>query len=64
MAAWPSRVLKGTKMAGRMGNARHHVRNLKIVEIDTENNLLLVRGAVPGARNTILRLAATPAKQD
>ena len=63
MAAWPSRVLKGTKMPGRMGNAKHHVKNLKVVEVDTENNLLLVRGAVPGSRNTILRLTATPVKQ-
>ena len=63
MAAWPSRVLKGTKMPGRMGNARHHVKNLKVVEVDTENNLLLVRGAVPGSRNTILRLTTTSSKQ-
>jgi large subunit ribosomal protein L3 len=63
MAAWPSRVFKGTKMAGRMGHYRHHVRNLKVVEVDTENNLLLVRGAVPGSRNTILRLTASTAEQ-
>ena len=63
MAAWPARVLKGTKMPGRMGNVRHHVKNLKVVEIDTENNLLLVRGAVPGSRNTILRLTTTSSKQ-
>jgi large subunit ribosomal protein L3 len=63
MAAWPSRVLKGTKMAGRMGNRKHHVKNLKVVEIDAENNLLLVKGAVPGSRNTILRLTAESAKQ-
>jgi large subunit ribosomal protein L3 len=63
MAAWPSRVLKGTRMPGRMGNVRHHVKNLKVVEIDKENNLLLVRGAVPGSRNTILRLTAGAAKQ-
>ncbi len=63
MAAWPSRVHKGTKMPGRMGNARHHVKNLKVVEVDTENNLLLVKGAVPGSRNTILRLTTTFAKQ-
>ncbi len=63
MAAWPARVFRGTKMPGRMGNAINHVKNLKVVEIDTENNLLLVRGAVPGSRNTILRLTVTPAKQ-
>jgi large subunit ribosomal protein L3 len=63
MAAWPGRVWKGTKMAGRMGNVRHHVKNLKVVEVDRENNLLLVKGAVPGSRNTILRLTATSSKQ-
>jgi len=63
MAAWPSRVLKGTRMAGRMGHRKHHVKNLKVVEVDAENNLLLVRGAVPGSRNTILRLTSPSAKQ-
>jgi large subunit ribosomal protein L3 len=62
-SAWPSRVVKGMKMAGRMGHAVNHVKNLKVVEIDRENNLLLVKGAVPGSRNTILRLTATSAKQ-
>ncbi|MBN2071507.1 MAG: 50S ribosomal protein L3 [Candidatus Krumholzibacteriota bacterium] len=56
MAAYPSRVLKGTKLPGRTGHSMKHVRNLKIVEVDTDNNLLLVKGAVPGARNTVLRL--------
>ncbi len=63
-AAWPSRVFKGTRMAGRMGGDMHHVKNLKVVEVDRENNLLLVKGAVPGSRNTILRLTAASAKQD
>lgn len=58
MAACPSRVLKGTGMAGRMGDAINHVKNLVVVEVDTENNILLVRGAVPGSRNAILRLTA------
>jgi len=57
MAAWPSRVMKGTRMAGRMGDIRCHTKNLKVVEVDTENNLLLVRGAVPGSKNAILRLS-------
>jgi large subunit ribosomal protein L3 len=63
MAAYPSRVLQGTKMAGRMGSVKRHVKNLKVVEVDTENNLLLVKGAVPGSRNTILRLTAPRAEQ-
>jgi large subunit ribosomal protein L3 len=58
MAAYPSRVLKGTKLPGRMGHKKFNVRNLKLVTVDVENNLLLVRGAVPGARNTILRVTA------
>jgi large subunit ribosomal protein L3 len=60
MAAYPSRVLKGQKLPGRMGHVRVQARNLKVVEVDTENNLLLVRGAVPGARNTVLRLTVAP----
>lgn len=60
MAAYPARVLKGQKLPGRMGHKKFNVRNLKVVDVDVENNLLLVRGAVPGARNTILRLTITP----
>ncbi len=58
MAAYPGRVLKGTKLPGRTGHKLKYVSNLKIVEVDTENNLLLVKGAVPGARNTVLRLTS------
>ena len=47
-SADPSRVIKGMKMAGQYGNAQITVRNLEVVRIDAENNLLLVRGAVPG----------------
>jgi large subunit ribosomal protein L3 len=58
-SAYPSRVMKGKRMAGRMGYQRFTVRNLKVVDIDLENNLILVRGAVPGAVNTILRVTAS-----
>lgn len=58
-SAYPSRVMKGKRMAGRMGNKRFTVKNLKVVEIDLENNLIMVRGAVPGAVNTILRVTAS-----
>jgi large subunit ribosomal protein L3 len=44
----PARVFKGKRMAGRFGNERSTMRNVKLVKIDAENNLLLVRGAVPG----------------
>jgi large subunit ribosomal protein L3 len=47
-SAFPSRVIKGMRMAGHMGNARVTVRNLRVARIDQENNLLFVRGAVPG----------------
>jgi large subunit ribosomal protein L3 len=47
-SASPSRLFKGKKMAGQYGNARTTARNLKIVRVDADNNLLIVRGAVPG----------------
>jgi len=46
----PGRVFKGKKMAGHMGDARTTVQNLRIVRVDAERNLLLVRGAVPGGK--------------
>lgn len=46
--------MKGQKMAGHMGNERVIVRNLEVVVADTERNLMLVKGAVPGARNSLL----------
>ena len=50
----PSRVFKGTKMPGQMGACRKTVRNLDLVRVDTEQNLLLVKGAVPGPRGAYL----------
>jgi len=50
----PGRVLKGTRMAGRMGNRRVTVRKLEVLKTDPERNLLLVKGAVPGAKNGLL----------
>ncbi len=50
----PSRVLKGTRMPGRMGNDRITARKLEVIRADKEKNLLLVKGAVPGAVNGIL----------
>jgi large subunit ribosomal protein L3 len=47
-SAYPSRVLKGMRMAGHLGNQRVTVRNLRVARVDQENNLLFVRGAVPG----------------
>ena len=53
-AASPSKVMKGTKMAGRMGNQNRTVQNLKIVNIDPEKEILLVRGSIPGRKDSIL----------
>lgn len=50
----PGRVLKGTRMAGHMGNERVTVRKLEVFQTDPDRNLLLVRGAVPGASNGLL----------
>ncbi|USO02412.1 MAG: 50S ribosomal protein L3 [Alphaproteobacteria bacterium] len=47
----PGKVFKGKKMAGHYGDAYRTIRNLKIIEIDTENNVIVVGGAVPGPRN-------------
>ena len=52
----PPRVLKGKKMPGRMGAERVTVKSLKIVNVDPENNLLMIRGAVPGRKGTLLEL--------
>jgi large subunit ribosomal protein L3 len=59
--ATPGRVFKGMRMAGRMGNERVTVANLDVHSVDVENNLLLVRGAVPGPKSGIV-LVRTAAK--
>lgn len=53
-SSYPSRVFKGTKMAGRMGSDRVTVQNLKVIQVRPEQNCLIVRGAVPGAKNGLL----------
>jgi large subunit ribosomal protein L3 len=50
----PGRVYKGTRMAGRMGNERTTVQRLQVIETDTERNVLVVRGSVPGATGALL----------
>lgn len=52
----PGRVVKGKKLPGQMGSRRTTVRGLKILQVDPERNLLIVKGATPGARGTILEL--------
>jgi len=58
-SADPSRVLKGTKMAGRYGGARTTVRNLDLARVDAENGLLLVKGAVPGPKGGYVMIRKT-----
>ncbi len=53
----PQRVVPGRRMAGRMGGDRVTIKNLKIAGVDTENNLLMLRGAVPGARGGLLEIS-------
>lgn len=55
-ATAPQRVMPGRKMAGRMGQERITVKNLEIIGIDKENNILMVKGAVPGMRKTFLEI--------
>lgn len=55
-SSFPERVIKGKKMPGRMGFERVTIKNLKIVKVDQEKNLLAVEGAVPGRRGTLLEI--------
>ena len=47
-SAYPSRVIKGTRMAGHMGVERNTIKNLKVMQVNSEENLILIRGAIPG----------------
>jgi len=55
-SSYPSRVFKGMRMAGRMGYEQVTVRNLKVVKIVPEKNVILVKGAVPGAINSFVEI--------
>lgn len=55
-SSFPSRVFPGTRMGGRMGSDRVTVKNLEIVEVDSEDNILLVKGAVPGPNGSYILL--------
>ena len=59
MSAWPSRVLKGKKMPGQMGNARVTLQGLEIVEVRPEQNLVLIKGAIPGPNHGLVMLRKT-----
>jgi large subunit ribosomal protein L3 len=55
-SSYPSRVFKGQRMPGRMGGEKLTVKNLEVVGVDSEKNLLLIKGAVPGKRNSYLTI--------
>ena len=55
----PSKVFKGKKMPGQMGNKRVTIQNLEIVKVDAENNLILVKGAVPGPKKSLVTIKET-----
>lgn len=57
-ATGPQRVFKGTRMAGRTGSDRVTVKNLEVVAVDAKNNQLLVKGALPGRRGTMLEITS------
>jgi large subunit ribosomal protein L3 len=58
-SAFPSRVIKGMRMAGHLGNSGVTVRNLQVARVDQENNLLFVRGSVPGAAGSYVLVEKT-----
>ena len=53
-SSYPSRVFKGMRMAGQMGNKNTTVQNLKVLKVDAENNVLVVKGSVPGHNNSVV----------
>ncbi len=55
-SSYPKRVFKGLKMAGRMGHKRTTIRNLEVVKVLPDRNLILLKGGVPGARNSIVEI--------
>ncbi|GAB2630019.1 MULTISPECIES: 50S ribosomal protein L3 [Emticicia] len=54
--SFPSRVFKGVRMGGRMGNTRTTIQNLKVLKVLTEQNLIVVNGSIPGAKNSYITL--------
>jgi len=55
-ATGPARVFKGTRMAGRMGSDKKTVKNLRVLQVNAEKNVLLVSGAVPGRKGTLVEV--------
>jgi large subunit ribosomal protein L3 len=63
-SAWPAKVIKGKKMPGQYGNDRKTVRNLEIIDIRPEDNVILVKGAVPGAESGLMTVNELKFKQE
>ena len=61
--ATPGRVFKGTRMAGRMGGVRYTVQNLTVQGVDPENNLMLIKGALPGPRGSLVLVRSAVRKE-
>jgi len=61
-SAFPSRVYPGTRSSGRMGGKQTTMKNLIVVRVDAENHLLYLRGAVPGARNSVVKIVKKAAR--
>ncbi len=57
----PSRVIKGKKLPGQMGDTKYTERGIRVEKIDTERNLIFLRGSVPGARNSVVLIRKSPA---
>jgi large subunit ribosomal protein L3 len=55
-SAWPSKVVKGKRLPGRYGNERTTIRNLEVIDIRLEDNLILLKGAVPGAKSGLVTI--------
>ncbi|UCG35144.1 MAG: 50S ribosomal protein L3 [Candidatus Omnitrophota bacterium] len=54
--AYPGEILKGHRMPGHMGNAFRTIKNLKVIKVDPDNNLLFIKGSIPGARGTVIKV--------
>jgi large subunit ribosomal protein L3 len=63
-SAWPAKVVKGKKMPGQYGNDRKTIRNLEIIDIRSDDNLILVKGAVPGAESGLVAVNKLKFKQN
>jgi len=56
---WPQHVRKGLRMAGHMGNLQATIKNLQVVEVDAKRNLIALKGALPGAMNSVVKIIST-----